>query len=61
MKIIRTLEFCSLWSDGGLYYIKDDNGEILETLDYLNEAFDSLYFHNLTEMLKNIRKYYGRE
>ena len=46
---------------GYLYHIKDDNGEILETLDYLDEAFDSLYFHNLTEMLKNIRKYYGRE
>lgn len=59
MKSIRMLDFCSLWSDGELYYIKDNNGKILETLDYLDEAFDSLDFYNLTEILKNVRKYYG--
>ena len=59
MKSIRTLDFCSLWSDGEFYHIKDNNGEVLETLDYLDEALDSLAFYNLIEMLKNVKKYYG--
>lgn len=60
MKSIRTLDFYSLWSDGEFYYIKDNNEEVLETLNYLDEALDSLAFYNLTEMLKNVRKYYGK-
>lgn len=60
MKSIRTLEYCTLYSDNdGLYHIKDNNGETLEILDYFDEALDALYFHNKIQLLDQVKKYYN--
>ena len=46
MKVFRTLEYCRLITDNEMYYIQDNNNEIIESFNYLDEAINSLYFYN---------------